>query len=103
MASFTTISKLICEISDFFHKRIYPERGTIKALKSYEKKARRDFQKTNKIRLRQEQRITDTALLEVRNCSDVENVKMVLAAHPEGYIRRFVFIWHYYEHINIEQ
>lgn len=100
-----TICCLLDEFSSILLGRISHERGTIKAFKSYERKASRDFQRTNGIRLNKSQRIAGYVLLDIKNCSVSRDVIEVLKKHdyPDGYVLRFAHIWEYYEHVNIEQ
>jgi len=101
----STIIQLIGEFIDALLGRINRKRGSVKAFRSYDRKARRDFQKVNGIHIGKAQRITEVDLLDIKCCRTADDVIKVLEKHDyhDGYVLRFAHIWEYYEHINTEQ
>ena len=79
------------------------QKSSIVAYKSYEKKARHDFQRTNKVPLDKSERLTPAALLCLNDCRTVDEAIKILenGVSPDTYIMRLVYIWDYYEHIDI--
>lgn len=98
-----TFFSLLLECLDFLRVQISREKGTIKVYKSYEKKARHDYQKTYDIRLRKNQLIPDSKLLELSDCHSIDDAikKLEDQLYPDEYVLRIAYIWEYYENVNI--
>ena len=79
------------------------ERSCPSAYLSYEKKGRYDYQKKNKIHLRTDERLAPSALLRLKNCQTIEDAIQALdnGTSPQGYLVRVVYLWFYYEHIDL--
>ena len=67
-----TILTILGECLDSLSGKISYKKDTVKAFKSYERKARHDYQKANGVRLTRLQRITQADLLKIRNCDTIE-------------------------------
>lgn len=78
------------------------QKSSIAAYKSYEKKARHDYERANKIRLQKNERLTPAALLCLNDCKTPNEAIKHLEndTSPDAYILRLVYIWDYYEHID---
>lgn len=86
-------------IQTWFDRMRPKEKSSIRAFKWYEKKARRDFERTNGVKLRKDQLLKETDLLELAQYRSYDDALQKLRVHGlhEGYISRLVCIWHYYE------
>lgn len=93
------------DLLDFFPEHFFvPKKSTIAAYKRYEKKAKRDFERENSIKMNRNQRLPQTALLCLSNCDSIKDAIEKLGDHgrfESGYMNRFVTIWYYNEHINV--
>ena len=101
--SVSIISFLRQMIGTLLNRVHVQQKSSIAAYKSYERKARHDFQKTNKVSLARSERLTPAALLRLNDCHTVNDAIKMLenTASPDTYIIRLAYIWDYYEHIDI--
>lgn len=99
-----TIFSILMSVLESLRGKIHREKGTIKAYKSYAKKGRHDFEKTNGVHLRKDQCISETELLELSRCRSINDAIRVLEGpmYPDGYVLRIAYIWEYYENIDIK-
>jgi len=80
-----------------------PQKSTISAYKFYEKKARRDFKRTNGVSLGKNERLTPAALLCLKNCRTIDEAMQMLnnGTSPRTYIVRLAYVWNYYENVDV--
>lgn len=99
-----TIFSFLMDCLEILQGKIHREKGTIKAYKSYERKGRHDFQKTNGVHLRKEQCLPETKLLMLMSCRSANEVVRVLedTMYPDGYVLRVAHIWEYYETVDVK-
>lgn len=95
---------LLKQVFSFLSDQIFiSKRASISAYKRYERKARHDFQRQNKVRLGKNEQLTPASLLCLDTCHSVDEAikKLENNGCPDAYIIRLVYIWDYYEHIDV--